>query len=91
LFMKFSVPYKDRSYSSLVQRGGRITLPPEIASFRLGQRVYFYARDGQVGFQARPKRAVRGRLLSSRIRRGIRSLAAYGPRTRAAIRQSGRR
>lgn len=90
--MKFpSHPTKNLSYSSVVRPGGRITLPTEIASFRLGQRVYFYARDGQVSFQARPKRTVRGRLLSSRIRRGTRSLAAYGPRTRAPIRQSGRR
>lgn len=86
-----SYPTKDRTYSSLVRRGGRITLPREIDSFRLGQRVYFYARDGQVGFQARPKGTVRGRLLSSRIRRAIRSLVAYGPRTREPIRRSGRR
>jgi hypothetical protein len=80
-----------RTYSSRVHRSGRITLPPEMASFRLGQRVYFYSRDGQVGFQARPKRTVGGKLLSSRIRRAIRTLATYGPRTRNPIRQSKRR
>lgn len=81
---------KDRTYSSLVRRGGCITLPREITSFRLGQRVYFYARDGQLGFQARPKRTVRGKLFSSRIRRAI---EAWPPtdHARAPIRQSGRR
>lgn len=80
-----------RRYSALVQRGGRIALPPDIAAFHVGQRVYFHARDGQISFQARPEGTVRGRLLSSRIRRAIRSLAAYGPRTRAPVRQSIRR
>lgn len=84
-------PTKPRTYSSLVQRGGRITLPPDVATFRLGQRIHFYARDGQVGFQARPKRAVGGKLLSSRLRRATRTLASYGPRTRSPIRLSMRR
>jgi hypothetical protein len=80
-----------RHYSALIRRGGRIALPPEIATFHVGQRVYFFALDGQIRFQARPKGTVRGRLLSSRIRRAIRSLAAYGPRTRTPVRRSIRR
>ncbi|UDF35516.1 UNVERIFIED_ORG: hypothetical protein LHJ69_23715 [Shinella sp. XGS7] len=75
-----------RTYSALVQRGGCVALPPDLSTFRLGQRVYFHVRGKEIAFQAKPKRAVRGRLLSNRIRRTVRTLAAFGPRTRDASR-----
>lgn len=78
-----------RVYSSFVQRGGRVALPPELSTFRLGQRVYFYRRGDEIGFQIKPKGMVRGRLLSSRIRRTTRTLAAFGPRSRNAARALG--
>jgi hypothetical protein len=71
-----------RIYSGIVQKGRRIALPPDLSTFRLGQRVYFHVCGHEIGFQAKPKCAVRGRLLSSRIRRAVRTLAVYGPRTR---------
>lgn len=75
-----------RTYSALVQRGGRVALPPDLSDFRLSQRVYFFVRDQEVGFRTKPKGLVRGRLLSRRIRRTVRTLAAFGPRTRDASR-----
>jgi hypothetical protein len=84
-------PTTSRRYSAVIQRGGRVALPPDITSFHLGQRVYFYARDGQIGFQLRPKSTVRGRFFSSRVRRVTRSLAAHGPRVRPPVRRSVRR
>ncbi len=84
-------PPPPKRYSTVIQRGGRVALPPDTTSFHLGQRVYFYARDGQIGFQPRPKGTVRGRYLSSRIRRVTRSFAARGPRVRLPIRRSVRR
>lgn len=77
---------KPRAYASLVQRGGRVALPPDLSTFRLGQRVYFHVQGREITFQAKPKRVVRGRILSSRIRRTVRTLAAFGPRSRDAIR-----
>lgn len=71
-----------RTYSALIQRGGRVAL----SIFRLGQRVYFFVRDQEVGFRTKPKGLVRGCVLSSRIRRTVRTLAAFGPRTRDAAR-----
>ena len=71
---------------SVVRRDGRIVLPPNLATFRLGQRVYFH-RDGlEIVFSSKPKRATRGRLLSSRIRRGVRTLRLYGPRAKPFMR-----
>lgn len=72
---------------SIVRRGGRVALPPETGTFRLGQRVFFHLTAQGFVFADKPKRTFNGRLISSRVRRAIRSLALYGPRTRA----SGRR
>jgi hypothetical protein len=84
--MKSSPRSAPRIYSGVVQKGGRVALPSDLANFRLGQRVYFHIRGHEIGFQIKPRRAVRGRLLSCRIRRAVRSLAAYGPRAREAAR-----
>jgi hypothetical protein len=90
--MKSTRPYSIKSrYSAFVQRGGRIALPPDTPDLHLGQRIYFFAQDGQIGFMTRPKGRVHGRLLSARVRRSVRSLAIYGPRTRVPIRRSIRR
>lgn len=74
------------SYSGLIRKGGHVALPPDLQVFRLGERIYFYIKGMEVGFQARPKRTVRGQLLSSRIRRVVLTLTTYGPRTRDAAR-----
>lgn len=79
-------PATPRTFSALIQRGGRVALPPDLPTFRLGQRVYFHVLGHEIAVQAKPKRAVRGRLLSSRIRRTVRTLAVFGPRARDASR-----
>lgn len=71
-------------HSSVVRTNGRVDLPGDCGKFKLGQRVYFHlGSKGEVIFALLPKRTYRGRLLSSRVRRGIRSLAMYGPRAKA--------
>lgn len=77
-------------YSGVVRKGGHIALPPEISAFRVGQRVYFYVKGRAAVFQTKPSRATNGRLISSRIRRAVYSLAAFGPRTRHARRVSAK-
>lgn len=74
---------KQRDFG-IVRKNGRIALPPDFSKFRLGQRVYFHLQKEGVVFAATPKRTFNGRLLSSRIRRGLRTLAMYGPRTTAS-------
>lgn len=70
-------------HSGIVRKTGRVDLPGDCDKFRLGQRVYFHlGNKGEVIFALLPKRVYRGRLLSSRVRRGFRSLAMYGPRTK---------
>lgn len=55
------LPPTHRTYSALVQRGGRVALPPDLSTFRLGQRVfYFFVRGREVGFRTKPKGLVRG-------------------------------
>lgn len=75
------------SYQSILKKGHVVTLPPEIETFRLGQRVYFCADARGIVIRAKPQRVTGGRLLSSRIRRAIRTLAAFGPRARGARRR----
>lgn len=64
----------------VIRRDGRIVLPPKLATFKLGQRVYFHSNGREIVFAGTPKRAIGGRLLSSRIRRGVRTLRLHGPR-----------
>lgn len=74
------------TYSGLVRKGGRVALPPTLFEFSLGQRIYFYVKGSEIGFQATPRRVIRGRLLSSRVCRVVRTLTTYGPRARDANR-----
>ena len=82
------MPQRKKSISahSIVKRGGKVALPPHLDGLRLGQRVYFHLTSQGLVFGAKPKRVTKGRLLSSRLRRAIRPIAAYGPRTRDAHR-----
>jgi hypothetical protein len=75
---------KEQRHVCIVRKGGKVALPLCVSSFKLGQRVYFHLREDGVAFAATPKRAFRGRLLSSRIRRAVRTLAMYGPRAPAS-------
>lgn len=75
------------AYRSILKKGHVVTLPPELETFRLGQRVYFHAEARGILIQAKPRRVTGGRLLSSRVRRGIRTLAAFGPRASGARRR----
>jgi hypothetical protein len=54
----------------IIRRGGRIALPPDWSIFKLGQRVYFHWNGRKVAFASKPTRAIRGRLISRRIRTG---------------------
>jgi hypothetical protein len=75
---------KAQRHVCILRKGGKVALPPGVSDFKLGQRVYFHLREDGVAFAATPKRAFRGRLLSSRIRRAVRTLAVYGPRAAAS-------
>lgn len=70
---------QDRSIG-FIRKSGRVDFPPDFGDFKLGQRVYFHLRLNEVALAKFPKRSCNGRLLSCRIRRGLRSLAQYGPR-----------
>jgi len=73
-----------RNDCSLVKPSGAVVLPVDFDMFRLGQRVYFCMGEAEVTIVAKPKRSVGGRFLSCRIKKGLRSLASYGPRVRKA-------
>lgn len=64
-------------------RGNMVHLPPKLSGFKVGQRVFFAARDGEIVIHPKPVRVINGRLLSSRVRHAVRSHAMWGPRKRA--------
>jgi hypothetical protein len=68
------------SETSLVKRGRVVTLPPSMATYQLGQRLYFCKTTKGILMTVVPKRTWNGRLLSTRVRRAVRTLAAFGPR-----------
>lgn len=70
------------SYPTMV-RGNMVHLPPKLSGFKVGQRVFFAARDGEIVIHPKSVRVVNGRLLSSRVRNAVRSHAMWGPRKRA--------
>lgn len=70
------------SYPTMV-RGNMVHLPPKLSGFKVGQRVFFAARDGEIVIHPKPVRVINGRLLSSRVRHAVRSHAMWGPRKRA--------
>jgi transposase len=53
-----------------------------LSGFKVGQRVLFAMRDGEIRIHPKPVRVVGGRLLSSRVRHAVRSHAMWGPRKR---------
>lgn len=67
---------------SYVSRGGRVVLPPNFADLKVGQRLYFSLRGIGVDLSLRPRGLHKGRLLSTRVRRAIRTLARCGPRAK---------
>jgi len=71
---------RSTAWTSQVRKAGRIDLPLAVPGFHLGQRIYLHVTHLGAVFGIQPTRTVNGRLLSTRIRRGFRSIAAYGPR-----------
>lgn len=67
---------------SYVGRGGKVALPPNFADLRPGQRLYVCIAGAGIILSLRLGGLYDGRLLSVRVRQGVRSLASYGPRTR---------
>jgi hypothetical protein len=69
------------SRSETIRRGNRVNLPDSAEQgWKVGQRVFFSpcAEGFMVG--AIFKRAYQGKVLSSRISQGLRTLRQYGPR-----------
>lgn len=64
----------------MVRPDGAIVLPIQIQDFEIGQRVFFHVRGNSIAITARPQRSIRGRFLSCRVRRAVRSFSIYGPR-----------
>jgi len=60
---------KNRSYSTRIEKGGKISWPRSLFDWRIGQRVYFSVKDGSVQITSRPSGLHNGRLLLTRIAR----------------------
>lgn len=72
--------FKAPNQLCIIRKNGRVDIPPNLSNFKIGQRVYFHLRKNEVVIAARPQSTFNGRLLSCRIRRGLRTLERYGPR-----------
>lgn len=83
-------PKRIATGTTKVRKAGRIDLPPDVLDFHLGQRIYIHFKHLGAVFGVRPTRTENGRLLSCRLRRVLRSIAAYGPRTLGARSRSSR-
>ena len=59
------------SYTTTMVRGDKVHLPPQLSGFKVGQRVFFAMRDGEIRIHPKPVRVVGGRLLSSRVRHAV--------------------
>lgn len=70
------------SYTTAITRGNTVHLPPTLSGFRVGQWVFFGARDGEILIQPKPVTVIGRRLLSSRVRNAVLSHAIWGPRKR---------
>lgn len=78
-----------RTGYSIVRPDGGIVLPVQIQDFEIGQRVFFHVRGNSVAITARPQRSIRGRFLSCRVRRAVRSFSIYGPRAAQSPKGNG--
>lgn len=81
LGMSLKAKKSDRQ-SSVINRRGIIALPTTMPSARLGKKLYFSISKAGVLISTKPKLWGKGRYASTRIKRCVRSLAAYGPRSR---------
>jgi len=58
---------KIRSYSTRIEKGGKISFPSVIFGWKVGQRVYFSVKEGGVRLAAKPCGLHNGRILSTRL------------------------
>jgi hypothetical protein len=72
---------EQRQHRAVITNKQSIALPTSIDLFNIGQKVYFTSKDGSVVISAKPKLTAKGRYVSRRVKRAIRSLHLYGPRS----------
>jgi len=74
--MRNLYPEKNRkvSYTATITRRDVLHLPQKRSGFKLGQRVVFAVREGEIVMNSTPVRVVSGRPLSSYVRTGFRTL-----------------
>ena len=70
-----------QQHRAVITKRHSIALPPSIDLFEIGQKVYFTSKAGSVVISAKPKLTAKGRYVSRRVKRAIRSLHLYGPRS----------
>jgi hypothetical protein len=58
---------KKRAYSTLVEKGRKISWPSAVIGWKIGQRVYFSVKDNGLYVTTKPCGLYHGRILSTRL------------------------
>ncbi|WP_139347095.1 MULTISPECIES: hypothetical protein [Herbaspirillum] len=64
---------KRQTYSTILERGGKVSWPKALMDWKIGQRVFFSIKDDAVAVTTRPSRSMNGRIFSARISRKFNS------------------
>lgn len=60
---------KRQTYSTIIERGGKVSLPKGLMGWKIGQRVFLSIKEGAIAVTLRPSRSMNGRIFSARISR----------------------
>ncbi|WP_288114708.1 hypothetical protein [Herbaspirillum sp.] len=60
---------KRQTYSTILERGGKVSWPKASTDWKIGQRVFLSIHDGAIVVTTRPSRLMKGRIFSTRISR----------------------
>ncbi|WP_406851254.1 hypothetical protein ABEB33_12585 [Herbaspirillum huttiense] len=65
-----SQPMKKRqTYSTIIERGGKVSWPMALMDWKIGQRVFLSIKDGAIAVTTRPSHSMNGRIFSARVSR----------------------
>lgn len=60
---------KRQTYSTILERGGKVSWPKALTDWKIGQRVFLSIKDRAIAVTTRPARSMNGRIFSARVSR----------------------
>jgi len=65
---------KRQTYSTILERGGKISWPKALTEWEIGQRMFLSIHDGAIAVTTLPSRSMNGRIFSARVSRKFSSM-----------------